>query len=267
MPERFEAGTHNYLGLAALAAGITHLQIRGIRTIAQKSEQQTAYLINELKKDDRITLYHDHPEDLPIISFNIPWGYQTTTLDSSSPEPITSSPGLACTAPRSYTSHSIRDRALSARAFLASPPTKNAPSPHTPYRRSQNMRIQQSIQHKHCADGTFMKEHLLDTPLTEGFYRYLENFGTVTALRTLGSGYYTFSKSDWFSIKGFLGDTTVEIRFTPETMDMTGGFLYTLFSAYREDTTDASVFKKCAALLDRRVREHLYGKTGTPPNP
>lgn len=70
MPERFEAGTHNYPGLAALAAGITYLQTRGIRTIAQKSEQQTAYLISELKKDDRITLCHDHP-DLPIISFNI----------------------------------------------------------------------------------------------------------------------------------------------------------------------------------------------------
>lgn len=125
------------------------------------------------------------------------------------------------------------------------------------------MRIQQSIQHKHCADGTLMKEYLLDTPLSEGFFRYLENFGTVTALRTLGSGYYTFSKPDCFSIKGFLGDTTVEIRFTPETLDITGGFLYTLFSTYREDATDAAPLKKRAASLDRRVREHLYGKQDT----
>jgi len=58
MPERFETGTHNYPGLAALAAGV------------EKMEKQTAFLVNELKNEENITVYNEHP-DLPIIAFNI----------------------------------------------------------------------------------------------------------------------------------------------------------------------------------------------------
>jgi cysteine desulfurase/selenocysteine lyase len=70
MPERFEAGTHNYPGLAALAAGVDLIMSTGLATIAAKAERQTAFLIGELKKEPNITLYHEHP-DLPIIAFNI----------------------------------------------------------------------------------------------------------------------------------------------------------------------------------------------------
>jgi cysteine desulfurase / selenocysteine lyase len=70
MPERFEAGTHNYPGLAALAAGINYIMSIGMDTIAAKAERQTAYLVGELNKEPNITIYNDHPS-LPIISFNI----------------------------------------------------------------------------------------------------------------------------------------------------------------------------------------------------
>lgn len=70
MPERFEAGTHNYPGLAALAAGVQFIGEQGIETIAKKAERQTAFLIRELKKERNITIYNEHP-DLPIIAFNI----------------------------------------------------------------------------------------------------------------------------------------------------------------------------------------------------
>lgn len=70
MPERFEAGTHNYPGLAALAAGVKYIQSVGIDTIAAKAERQTAFLIHELQQEPNIMLYHEHP-DLPIIAFNI----------------------------------------------------------------------------------------------------------------------------------------------------------------------------------------------------
>lgn len=70
MPERFEAGTHNYPGLAALAAGVQFIEQQGIRTIAKKAERQTTFLIGELNKEGNITIYHEHP-DLPIIAFNI----------------------------------------------------------------------------------------------------------------------------------------------------------------------------------------------------
>lgn len=70
MPERFEIGTHNYPGLAALAAGVDYIQSIGVATIAAKAERQTASLIRELKQEPNITLYNEHPE-LPIVAFNI----------------------------------------------------------------------------------------------------------------------------------------------------------------------------------------------------
>lgn len=70
MPERFEAGTHNYPGLAALAAGVKFIAERGITSIADKAEEQTSFLIRELKREANITIYNDHP-DLPIVAFNI----------------------------------------------------------------------------------------------------------------------------------------------------------------------------------------------------
>jgi cysteine desulfurase family protein len=70
MPERFEIGTHNYPGLAALAAGVEFINDTGLASIRQKAEKQTAFLIRELKKEGNISIYNEHP-DLPIIAFNI----------------------------------------------------------------------------------------------------------------------------------------------------------------------------------------------------
>jgi cysteine desulfurase family protein len=70
MPERFEAGTHNYPGLAALAAGIKFISDRGISAIVNKAKNQTSFLIGELEKEANITIYNSCP-DLPIVAFNI----------------------------------------------------------------------------------------------------------------------------------------------------------------------------------------------------
>lgn len=70
MPERFESGTHNYPGLAALAAGANYVASVGVEKIAEKAERQAALLIEELKNEPNITVYNEHPA-LPIVSFNI----------------------------------------------------------------------------------------------------------------------------------------------------------------------------------------------------
>jgi cysteine desulfurase / selenocysteine lyase len=70
MPERFEIGTPNYPGLAALAAGVKFIEERGVISIEQKAKEQTSFLIRELTEEATITLYNDHP-DLPIVAFNI----------------------------------------------------------------------------------------------------------------------------------------------------------------------------------------------------
>ena len=121
------------------------------------------------------------------------------------------------------------------------------------------MRILRSVRHKVCADGSFMKEFLLDAPLTEGFFEYLKNFGTVESIPDVGEGFYKFEKPDWFSIKGFAGDTTVEVRFKKEAMNMTADFVYSLVSSYREGTMDLSALKRREDAIGERIRKHLYG--------
>jgi hypothetical protein len=105
-----------------------------------------------------------------------------------------------------------------------------------------------------------MKEFLLDAPVTNEFFAYLGNFGRVEVLPNIGEGFYKFEKPDWFSIKGFAGDTTVEVRFRKEVMDLTADFLYFLFASYREGTIDLSVLKQREQAIGERVRTHLYGR-------
>lgn len=121
------------------------------------------------------------------------------------------------------------------------------------------MRVLRSVRHKVCADGSFMKEFLLDAPVTEGFFSYLKDFGSVESLLNVGEGFYKFEKADWFSIKGFAGDTTVEVRFKKEVRDLTVDFVYLLFSSYREGEVDISVLKQREQAIGERVRKRLYG--------
>ena len=104
-----------------------------------------------------------------------------------------------------------------------------------------------------------MKEFLLDVPVTKEFFAYLGNFGEVETLPNVGEGFYKFEKQDWFSIKGFAGDTTIEVRFRKEVMDLTSDFLYSLFATFQEGPIDLPVLKQREQAIGERVKKHLYG--------
>jgi len=104
-----------------------------------------------------------------------------------------------------------------------------------------------------------MKEFLLDAPVTKEFFVYLGNFGQVEVLPNVGKGFYKFEKPDWFSIKGFAGDTTVEVRFKKEVMDLTVDFLYFLIASYLEGTIDLTAVKQREYAIGERVQKHLHG--------
>ena len=70
MPMRFEAGTHNYPGIASLCAGIRFITSTGQEAIGKKNTDLTHCFIRELKGIRGITLYNENP-DLPVVSFNI----------------------------------------------------------------------------------------------------------------------------------------------------------------------------------------------------
>ncbi|MDO5846537.1 MAG: hypothetical protein Q4Q04_06410 [Methanocorpusculum sp.] len=120
------------------------------------------------------------------------------------------------------------------------------------------MRLVTSIQHKACADGSYMKEYVIDEPLTAEFFQYLKNFGRVEEMAGLGDGFFKFDKPDFFSIKGLAGDDTVEVRFKRETMDITVDFLLMLFSMYKRGDTDIAYLKTKEAFREKRVQEHLF---------
>jgi cysteine desulfurase/selenocysteine lyase len=70
MPMRFEAGTHNYPGIASLCAGIQFITTTGQDTIEKKTMELTREFIGQLTKIPRITLYNKNP-DLPVVPFDI----------------------------------------------------------------------------------------------------------------------------------------------------------------------------------------------------
>ncbi|MDP3564446.1 MAG: aminotransferase class V-fold PLP-dependent enzyme, partial [Methanoregula sp.] len=70
MPQKFEAGTPNYPGIASLLAGIRYIERQGQDAITSKCRGLTALFIRELIRDPAITLYTPAP-DLPVVSFNI----------------------------------------------------------------------------------------------------------------------------------------------------------------------------------------------------
>ena len=70
MPMRFEAGTHNYPGIASLYAGIRFITSTGLDAIGKKNNDLTRLFIRELENKQGITIYNNAP-DLPVVSFNI----------------------------------------------------------------------------------------------------------------------------------------------------------------------------------------------------
>ena len=99
------------------------------------------------------------------------------------------------------------------------------------------MRIVKSIQTKTCVDGSLLKEFVLDEPLTPGFLTYLQVFGTVREFPHLKRPYFSFEQEHFLSIKGFSGDTSVEVRYKKEGIDLTGDYFHLLLYYFREGKT------------------------------
>jgi cysteine desulfurase family protein len=70
LPDRYESGTPNTVGLAGLAAGVRYLFDRGIKTIQHQTAQLTAKLRIGLAEIPRVIIY-GKPDSTAIVSFNI----------------------------------------------------------------------------------------------------------------------------------------------------------------------------------------------------
>jgi hypothetical protein len=88
-----------------------------------------------------------------------------------------------------------------------------------------------------------MKEYVLDKPLNEGFLKFLENFGTVRFLEQLRKPYFSFEKDLFISIKGFVGDSNVEVRYKKEFKDLVGDYFHLLLYYYDQGERGISILK------------------------
>jgi hypothetical protein len=105
------------------------------------------------------------------------------------------------------------------------------------------VRILKSVQTKVCVDGSLMKEYVLDEPLTEGFLKFLEQFGTVRFLEQLKKPYFSFEKEQFISIKGFLGENNVEVRYKKEFQDLVADYFHLLLYYSRQGERGISMLR------------------------
>jgi hypothetical protein len=119
------------------------------------------------------------------------------------------------------------------------------------------VRILTSIQTKVCVDGSLMKEYVLDTPLTEDFLKFLENFGTVRFLEQLKKPYFSFEKDLFISIKGFVGDHNVEVRYKKEFQDLVGDYFHLLLYYYDQGDRGISTLKGQEDSIRERMKIRL----------
>jgi len=106
-----------------------------------------------------------------------------------------------------------------------------------------------------------MKEYVLDKPLTEDFLKFLEQFGTVRFLHQLKKPYFSFEKERFISIKGFVGDSNVEVRYKKEFHDLVGDYFHLLLYYYDQGTNGISPLIG----QEESIRERMNIRLGLPP--
>jgi hypothetical protein len=120
------------------------------------------------------------------------------------------------------------------------------------YGRWQQVRIVKSVQTKLCVDGSLMKEFVLDESLSPEFLRFLESFGTVKNYPHLRRPYFSFEQEQFISVKGFLGDASVEVRYRKENADLLADYFHLLLFYFREGDSGVSKMQGiCTAIREK----------------
>jgi hypothetical protein len=98
-----------------------------------------------------------------------------------------------------------------------------------------------------------MREVILDLPVTPEFVGFLRNFGSVMTLDTMGPGFFKYELKDGFSIKGWVGDVNMEIRFRREVMDLCEDFCSVLFYYYHDGRPDMAKLRRMTETLSMKI--------------
>jgi len=115
------------------------------------------------------------------------------------------------------------------------------------------VRIVKSVQNKICTDGSLMKEFILEEPLSPGFLTFLRSFGTVREYPHMKRPFFSFEQEHFISIKGFAGDTSVEVRYRKEFFDLTSDYFHLLLFYYRDGEPGLQKMKG----IEESIREKM----------
>lgn len=121
------------------------------------------------------------------------------------------------------------------------------------------MRIVKSVQTKICVDGSLMKEFVLDEPLSPAFLVFLETFGNVKQYPHMKRPYFSFEQEHFISVKGFTGDSSVEVRYRREFSDLTADYFHLLLFYYREGKSGAVKMQGIVESIRGKMENRLPG--------
>ena len=122
------------------------------------------------------------------------------------------------------------------------------------------MRVLKSVQSKVCVDGSVMKEYLLDGPVSEEFLEYLGQFGTLKYLSHMELPFFTFEKEHFISVKGFIGDRSVEVRYRKEFYDLVSDYFHLLLFYERKGKDGLEKMKG----IEESIRKKMAVRLGQP---
>jgi len=118
------------------------------------------------------------------------------------------------------------------------------------------MRIERSLQRKLCIDGSLMKEFVLSQPITPDLADYLRNFGVVEIIALHGKQFLSFEKPRYISVKGIIGEDTVEVRYAPGVHDLAPD-LFHLFLYHFGNGREVGKMKEILAAMEGKIRVPL----------
>jgi len=125
------------------------------------------------------------------------------------------------------------------------------------------VRIVKSVQTKVCVDGSLMKEFVLDEPLTAEFLRFLESFGTVKQYPHLRRPYFSFEQEHFISVKGFVGDSSVEVRYRKENADFTADYFHLLLYYFLEGEPGMRKMQEIAGSILLKIKKRTPEQGGS----
>jgi|WetSurMetagenome_2_1015567.scaffolds.fasta_scaffold1845968_1 hypothetical protein len=81
-----------------------------------------------------------------------------------------------------------------------------------------------------CTDGRIKKVYLLSQPLDRALASHLEHYGSVNIMENLPRPLLTFVQAPHLNLKGIIGNTIIEVWYTPESLPDNERAVYRIFA-------------------------------------